>query len=378
VNVEELREIAESLLAHARDTGVVASLEQLKQAVQQQVSNPQDPSVQSSVADSRNQLAESLRSGEADEFNARWRRLVTEMGIGILLPDDSLRRLEDLFLQNQVTPQVVNEGVSEMSEQISSAVSQLTSLVEALASLNLESSGLRPGEFEAAVVIPRAAVDNSLTGLGRELQELEELMRPFVESDVGSPPPLEVRQIASSDFLAAVLLTPGAAVLLSKAIDGVLAVYERVLRIRKLRQELREAGLTEETIENVEQDATELVDREIPSIVREAMEGASTLTTDSRRHEIEIALTHSVRGIARRVDHGFRMTVRAGPLPEADEDEDGGTSPDDFVAQVAAARDLVIENQRRADTQELAGDPILRELGLGNDRDPSGLDPDET
>src|SRR5438876_996039 len=81
-------------------------------------------------------------------------------------------------------------------------------------------------------------VNDARGSLGREFDDLETLIRPYIEADSGSPPPLEVRQIASTDFLAVVYMTPGAALLLSKAIDGVLAVYERVLRIRKLRQEL--------------------------------------------------------------------------------------------------------------------------------------------
>lgn len=366
MNAEELRGIAETLLVHVEETDAVSLLEQLRQAVERQATNPQDPASQSAVADARSRLAESLAAGAADEFNARWRRIVDGMGIGVLLPREMLRRLDEMFLQHQVTLQVVNEGIAAMASDVTAAVEELKSLVQTLGFLHIESSHLLPGEFEAEVVIPRAEVDNSLSGLGREFEALEELIRPFVELEVGSPPPLELRQIASSDFMAAVLMTPGAAVLLSKAIDGVLAVYERVLRIRKLRQELREAGLPEETIERVEQDATELVEREIPAIVRDVMEGAASMSDGGRRNEIEIAINRSVHGIVRRVDHGFRMTVRSGPPPEEDA---GDEAPDSgpLNPQVAAARNLVIDNQRRADAQELVGDPILRELGRGDE-----------
>jgi hypothetical protein len=88
---------------------------------------------------------------------------------------------------------------------------------------------------------------------------------------------------------------------------------------------------------------------------------------------IEVAVTKSVRGIAKRVDHGFRMTVRAGPPPEPDEvggeNGESGDGDGDDAAELAAIRQLVIENQKRADYQELAGEPILRELGAGTDAD---------
>jgi hypothetical protein len=378
VNVEELREIADALVADAEATGVATLLSQLRDALTRQVSEPANADLQTAVASARSALADALRAGATSEFNARWRELVEEMGIDFLLPEEMLTKLDDLFLQNQVTPQVISEAISAMSEEVASTIEHLRNLTTTLELLNLRSSALGPGEFEAAVVIPRREVDNSLGALGREFEDLEQLIRPFVEAADGSPPPVEVRQIASSNFVAVVCMLPGAALLLSKAIDGVLAVYERVLKIRKLRQELTDAGLKADTVDAIETDATEMVDREVPSIVREVVEGAAALPTDDgRRNEIEVAITKSVRGIAKRIDHGYRMTVRAGPAPEPDEvdDEDGegGDGEGGAAAELAAIRELVIENQKRADYQELAGKPILRELGAGTETD-EGVD----
>src|SRR5690606_643348 len=160
---------------------------------------------------------------------------------------------------------------------------------------------------------------------------------------------------------------PGAALMLSTAIDQVLAVYERVLKIRKLRDDLRGSGLRQETVEQIEDDAAGLVEDEIPAIVRGLMQHVE-VTDSGRSHEIEIAIDRSVRGVAKRVDHGFRLTVRAGPAPEPEE-SDGeaieGNGESEGVMGLAAIREQVIENQKRADFQELAGEPILRQLGSG-------------
>lgn len=368
MNVEELREIAQTVVGDVETTDLVNLLNQLRNAVSRQVAEPTNAELQTAVASARSALADKLRLGAASEFNPRWRQLLDEMGIAFLLPDRLLADLDEAFMQNQVTPQVVNDAVGKLEGDVTAAVDHLNRLIETLQFLNLASSALGPGEFEASVLIPRNEVDNALGALGREFEDLETLIRPFIEADGGSPPPLQVRQIASTDFLAVVYMTPGAALLLSKAIDGVLGVYERVLRIRKLRQELNDAGIKPETVEAIEQDATEMVEREIPGIVREVMDGAAALPSDGRRHEIEVAITKSLRGIAKRVDHGFRMTVRAGPPPE---EEDGGEGDGDgsdggASATLAAIRQLVVENQRRAEFHELVGEPILRELGEGD------------
>ena len=280
---------------------------------------------------------------------------MAEMRQSFLLPDRLIDEVEHIFAENQTTPQVVHDGLAEISERVNDTTSNLRQLVSSLEYFGLSSSALGVGEFEASVLIPRGEVDNALAALGREFQDLETLIRPFIEADSGSPPPLAVRQIASSSFLAVVAMTPGAALLLSKAIDSVLAVYERVLRIRKLRQELSDAGTSQELIGAIQDDATDMVEREIPAIVREALEGAAALPTEEgRRNEIEVAITKSVRGIAKRVDHGFRMTVR-GPAP-APEPEDADTPSDNGgggdAAKLAAIRELVVENQRRAEFHE--------------------------
>jgi len=369
LNVEELRELAETLVADVSATHVVDHLDDLRQAVAQQVSNPLDAQIQTTVAHARDVLSEALRAGAVDEFNARWRDLAEEMNLGILLPDRLLGRLDELFLQNQVTLQVVHDAIIALSEEVTNAVATLEQLIIALRALGLESSALGPGEFETAVVVPRGEVQNSLAGLGREFQEIETLIRPFIEAAGESPPPLEVRQVASSDFLALVSMAPVAALLLSKAIGGVLAVYERVLTIRKLRQELETSGLPAKTIRAIESDATAMMENNIPTIVRDVLEAAQSLPGDGRKQEIEVAISKSVRGIAKRTDRGFRISVRAGPPFEPedsgddhDEDRNGGSKQ----AELARIRELVVENQRRAELHELVGEPILRELDAGD------------
>ncbi len=364
MNVEELREIAETVIADLEHTDAAKELQSLQNSLQALVANPADPNSQSNVAAARVSLETQLRSGQLDELNPRWRDLLTEMGLDVVLPNELLGRLSEILGQIDLTPQVAHDGVAELVTQVNAAKLQMSNLVDAFDHLGISSSALAPGEFEAAVLIPRNEVGNGLAELGQEFKDLETLIRPFVEVEDGSPPPLQVRQIASSDFLTLVALTPGAALLLSKAVDGVLSVYERVLKIRKLRNELGDSGLEDATIETIERDATNMVEREIPLIVQQVMAGAANLTADEgRQNEIEIALTRSVAGIARRVDHGFRMTVRAGPpvhVEESDDDEE--RTPTAAEIQLQELRAEIVNNQRRAESQELEGEPILREL----------------
>jgi hypothetical protein len=57
-------------------------------------------------------------------------------------------------------------------------------------------------------------------------------------------------------------------------------------------------------------------------------EFASENLPKGRTHELEIAVTRSLRAIAGRVDHGYNIAVRVGTLPPADEGEEGELTTD--------------------------------------------------
>jgi hypothetical protein len=101
-----------------------------------------------------------------------------------------------------------------------------------------------------------------------------------------------------------------------------------------------------------------MVDDAIPGIVAEVVAAAADMTTDGRRNESENELTKSVRSIAQKVDHGFRITVRTKPLPAEDQvPGDGGYPPDAGLLKRIRA---VLDGQVRAASQELPGEPLLK------------------
>ncbi len=70
------------------------------------------------------------------------------------------------------------------------------------------------------------------------------------------------------------------------------------------------------------------------------------------------------------------MTVRAGPPLEVEEagDDDEERTPTPAELELQRLRDEIVNNQRRADSQQLEGEPILRELSVAAS---NADDPDE-
>ena len=70
------------------------------------------------------------------------------------------------------------------------------------------------------------------------------------------------------------------------------------------------------------------------------------------------------------------MTVRAGPPLEVEEasDDDEERTPTPAELELQRLRDEIVNNQRRTDSQQLEGEPILRELSVAAS---NADDPDE-
>ena len=359
MNLAEFHTLMRALENDVKSTDVLGRMSELVAALERVVASPAEGSYQQQLSDVRDVLLRALNASPSKYFTPRWRALVDEeLHASDLLADRLIELVEDIFAENQITPQTALDSLRVVRERVAGYASALTSANSALQFFNVDTDDLAPGEYEAAIAIPRDEVDNSLGELGREFVELDRILKPFLEAATGSRPPVEVKAIASSNFEAFVELAPQAALLLSIAVDRILVAYERVLNIRKLRAELKTSGVEDDDLERVDQRANSMVDDAIPGIVAEVMAAAADMTTDGRRNEIEIELTKSVRSIARKVDHGFRITVRTEPLPADEQDPDDGSYPPD-AGLLERINRAVLDNQVRATFQELPGEPIL-------------------
>jgi hypothetical protein len=359
MNLAEFHTLIRALEDDVKTTDVLNRLSELVAALERVVASPAEGSYQQQLSQTRDALLSALSSSPSKFFTPRRRTLVEEeLHASDLLADRLIDLVKEIFSENQITPQTALDSLRILQDRVAGYTSALTSANSALQFFDADTDDLAPGEYEAAIGIPRDEVSNSLGELGREFVELDRILQPFVEAATGSRPPIEVKAIASSNFEAFVELVPQAAVLLSIAVDRVLVAYERVLNIRKLRAELRTSGVEDDDLERVDRRANSMVDDAIPRIVADVMAAAQDMGTDGRRNEIAIELTKAVRSITRKVDHGLRITVRTEPLPVDDAVPDDGSNPPDAALLERINRE-VLQNQVRATFQELPGEPIL-------------------
>jgi len=252
--------------------------------------------------------------------------------------------------------------MSQITERLNELVGNLDQLLATLPYFGVEQERLAPGEFEIDILVPRTAVRNSLGRLGAEFRELEQILLPFVELTTGSRPPLEIRSIGSSDFTLFLMTVPTTAWCLATGIDKVLAVYERILHIRQMKADLEnldvadEPDVIDQAIQPLEDYANRAMAKEVPEIAKELVsEFLSERLPAGRTFELEMAITKSLTAVAGRIDEGYNISVRTGPLPHP-------SAPEEETEEEAKLARIVTGVQSKSKSlsyMNLSGSPIL-------------------
>jgi hypothetical protein len=256
-----------------------------------------------------------LSSFPTDSFGPAWRQSLDEIGGQEHLGRRLLARIEEAMEYHHLKPQ--NEVAASLTAIIHNVVEfrqGLDATISGLRSLKIGTGRLDPGECEIGVLIPRAAVHESVKELGEELRHLDFVFGTFGELATGKREPAKVKAISSSDLTLLVFALPVVAECVARAMERIIGLYRNVLEIRKLKLELERYVLDAEKAGVVERSNFIMVDG-IDKLTVEMMSKCHESITEGRRNEISNKVRISLTKLANRVDRGFNIEVRA-ELPE--------------------------------------------------------------
>lgn len=329
MNAERLHALALAIKDDLQATGVVATMQQLRDALQNQVNAPQEPSYQQQVSTALQQLAESLAAASSNAFPPTWEQALEELGIEGLIGQPLAGAVREIFERNQITPSVAHQEIQALTGRLEALATALDQLLAGLSHLGVGSENLETGEAEVGILIPRAVIENELGQLGDEFVQLQRLLGPFLEIATGSRPAVEVRTISSTDFGVFLDIAPEAAAFLAVAVERVVALYKNLLEIRTLRQGLRDQGVPDASLAGVDEHANEHMTAGIAGAVDELVDDRSGIES-GRKHELKTELRSALHAIANRIDKGYDIDVRA-EAPDESAEDSGATSVDELA-----------------------------------------------
>ena len=206
-----------------------------------------------------------------------------------------------------------------MTDAVEELQGSLQSLLSAFSHFTLGKEDIAPGDAELSVLIPREAVASELPKLGEELLQIQRVLGPFSELATGLRRPLTVNTIASSDFGLFMAIDFQTAKLIVEAVGLINKTYEIIGRLRTNTQGLRDDALGD--------DLLALIDERINTKMAEANTAAAeelvvtnTKIDDGRKQELRTEVRLSLNALANRIDHGYNIDVRMGPIPNGTAD----------------------------------------------------------
>ena len=353
MNAERLHVIAKVLKVELSGP-IQQMMQQLVGALQQAVSQPQQPTHQQEVDQHRTALYELLDASPTNDFGPAWRQAIKEMGIDDLIGVALKEGVEEIFQRNQITLQVAHTALTAIVQRMAEAHAAMEGMLGAFDKLNVGSEDLEEGDAEISILIPREFVKSHFGRLGGEFKELDKIFRVFPEVVTGKRPPFVVKTISTTDPVVVLAVGYVVANCVSKAITWLLTSYEKVLNIRLMQVKLAELEMPDDVVQGVNKEADTRMDKDIDALSDKLLDDYQ-VEDEGRKNELRIELRMSLKKIAGRIDRGFNIEVRVKPeeLPEPEKDED---------AKITEKREMyqAIQNSaKRLQYRKLEGEPIL-------------------
>lgn len=373
MNTEHLHVIAKAIQQEIQELGLVGELKQFGEHLKQLANQPQDQSHQTRFATASDHLREMLGKAPSNNFTPAGQQVLEEIGARPLLGDALYERIRRILEPNEVTLAIAVQQFMEILGEFNKLSQSINHILAAFAHFKIPSEDLEPGQCEFGILIPRGAVKNTLAGFRKELGDITYILDQFAEVAIGRVETLQIRTVSSSDFGIYLSIDPTVALLLATTLERLTKAYLNVVKVRQLNEQLEKQGVPEANRSGIKDHADKKMDDEINKIVKEQVTDSS-INDAGRKHELEGFFNRALKKIAARIDHGYFIEVRAKPLEELAETEEGDADVEDRDQDFRKQIGSIIESTKGIKYMKLSGTPILSFPAPDNDAEPEDGD----
>ncbi|TNE89867.1 hypothetical protein [Porticoccus sp.] len=356
MNTTKIHIIARDLLAELKRVGTVSLLQQAMQALQQHISQPQQPNHQQQLSSHLTNLYNRLEASPIDDYSPAWRDAMVELGVNEEFGSKLETKIKEIFERNQITLQTALEELTKIHKKISDTESNLTGLVNGLEYFGVGEDILTENECEVGVIVPRSYVHDNMKAFGAELVELEKTLLVFSELATGQREPLRIRQISSSELSVFLQYLPEVGACVAIAVERIVALYKQLLEIKKLKKELVAQKVPEDQLTGIDTHAASIVSPALDKLATELLEKYGSHLDQSRKNEVSIEVRHSLNKLANRIDRGFNIELRVSPIEEEEASDEEETAEEDATKE---AIKQIIKSGSKINHLEQTGEPVL-------------------
>jgi hypothetical protein len=351
MNAERLHAIVISLNKELTDKRIVALMESMTTTLRAVVQSTNE-STQQNFANARDSLYSALTNTDSDRFSPTWRQILREIGGEDLFGRELKRTIESTLEKNQLTPAIALQEFEAVYARLKQFRDALTQTIAAFTYFNIGSEKLEAGECEIGILIPRAYVKNQLPEFLEELEHEEFILNTFSEVATGRPDRLEIKALSSSGLMVFLKGNINYAAVVAVAVERIVALYKKLLEIRRLRMDMEKQELPENVVSGVETHANKLMKDGIEKASVEIVNQFYIGEDVGRKNELVVKVRLSMNMLANRIDHGVNVEVRVEPPAATDP-----KAKDETVQKAVAAIQDATPNMQFL---KLEGPPLLQ------------------
>lgn len=351
MNASRLRELVELLLATDKKYQIQQLVSETAQILGQLISQPQNPSLQSSFSTTLDKLAAAAAQAR-ESFDPAQVPLLQEIGATKYFLNDFPAELNASIRENPLSPAVTNQKITDFMTQRQGYLDHLSQLKGNLEVIGVKATTFDPGDAEIGFLLPRTLFNNRLDVLIKELRDINRIIRAFSEAATGSVETVEVRSISTSDPVFFFHISAVTIAAVAGAVKWALGTWRDVEEIRRVRAETRRTNVL------TEKEATDVFDKKINERINAAIdEKVNELAKDDgkpgRAKEQRTDLKWALESILAHVERGMIVEVRfiPPPPPKAD-DEKAVAAAQPFESLKAIAPELIFPSMQ--------GPPVLK------------------
>lgn len=296
-----------------------SGLVSIKDTLNNLVGSPAQPQYQSSLASALGQFSNSA-AGLGSAVTASQAATIAEIGGQEFFDPQIAEKIKASVSANAMTPSVARDFAQDLANRRASFLETVRKTILGLESLNVSETALPAGAAEIAFLVPRDLFDNHLAEFAKELSFINRLIQHVGEGITGEPEPVELKTLSSS--IPTITLGASLPVIetLATIVNKFLEAWERIKKIRKIRDELTEIGMKGKAVEEL----TEQVTTTVEEIVEESTQLVLANYNghdQGRKNELQNAVGTEVRRLFGQIERGLTAEFRAEPKAEAGEED---------------------------------------------------------
>ena len=360
MNAEQLHTVAKTVIEDVQETRILRFFSRFAENLIGLSNNPGDEGTQRNVQTSWSELIDALNMLGEKRWPAGYRQTISNLGGGILVSNEIISQIETSFQTEAMTPATIRDRVNEMQNDITTFVGKLETLTAAFEDLDIGEEELEPGEVELGVLIPREHIENRLNEFAREVKSFDDTLKSISVVATGTREEFEITYISASDLKVFLMIGLVTAALTNDTVTFVLNTLNGIANLKRTLVELENQEVHGEPVQSLRKFIEEKFENDVESFLPDIVNKYCSELDEHDKHENCNRLRKAINFLAPRLERGYVMEIRVGPLPESEEDDEDENGDKEEGRDI----DWELMNRLQAEAQELKslepiGDPIL-------------------